>query len=571
MTLPTFTKDHLADVEAYANSVLSGERPAGKYERLAVERESRDLARIGNDDWPYYFDSAAAVEAIQFVETFPHVKGKWASAIGHERYLSLAGWQKWCLAQMFGWKHKETGLRRFRSDTIIVPRKNGKSTLVAPIALYMLTKDGEAGAEVYCGATNQKQANEVFNPAKKMAKRQPKFVKKFDIEVHAQWIENRQTDGKFERLIGNPGDGSSPHCYIGDEYHEHPDDNQRETMTTGMGAREQPKEILITTAGDNWFGPCGTHQKECQEILEGTRTDETVFAIIYTIDKGVDWQSEKAMIMANPNYGISVNKTFLQTQLNKAQQSPRKQSAYKTKHLNIWVGAKDSWLNMEKWKQVADEDLCRTDFEGEECTKGIDLSESDDLTSEVECFTRSIDGKLHYYFFATTYTTEAKADEIDIYRDFIDEGDLIACDGDAIDYDEVERGIIAGAETAFATGLFYDPAGAAPIAQRVQNESSIEAIKVSQNFTNFSPAMKEFENLLKQKRIHHNGDSVMAWCLGNVIAKETSDGKYIRPVKAHKDNKIDTAVAMLLAFIGAWQPDEDDGSNQEFVDMNDDQ
>ena len=564
---PTFQKDHIADIEQYAADVLSGKRIANKYERLAIERESRDLERAGTEEFPYYFDIEAASKVIRFIETFNHVKGKWARATGKESLIALSPWQKWCTAQIFGWKHITTHRRRFRSAAVYVPRKNGKSTWIAPIGLYMLSNDNEPGAEVYCGATNQKQANEVFQPAHKMAAKQPIFRRKFKIELLAQQISSTLDGGKFERLIGVPGDGGSPSCYLCDEYHEHPDERQRDTMVTGMGAREQPLEWIISTAGSNWFGPCGQHWKECQEILDGTRIDESVFCIIYTMDKEDDWQDENSLIKANPNYGVSVDIEGIKIQLNKAKQSARKQNAFKTKHLNLWVGAREAWLNMEDWNAAADHELRTEQFFGEECSKGVDLSESDDLTSDVNCFTREINGKTHYYFFPRTYVTEAKADEIDIYRDWIDAEHLIECDGSSIDYDEVERAIEADNEECFVTGLFYDPAGAAPIAQRVHNKTGIEPIKIAQNYTNFSPAMREFENLLRQKRVHHTGCPVLTWCIGNVIAKETMDGKYIRPVKEHKDNKIDTAIAMLQSFIGAWTPDEEDGSNQEFLEL----
>lgn len=564
---PTFTRDHIADIEQYAMDVLDGTRPANIYERLAVERESRDLERAGTVNFPYIFDIEKALKVIRFVETFNHVKGKWSKAKGVESLISLAGWQKWITAQVYGWVHKDTGRRRYRTAFTLVSRKNGKSTWVAPIGLYMLAADGEAAAEIYCGATTQKQANEVFSPAKKMASRQTAYRRKFGVELYAQQIERTSDGGKFERLIGDPGDGGSPSCYLCDEYHEHPDDRQRDTMITGMGAREQPLEWIISTAGANWFGPCGTFQKECQEILEGSRTDETVFAMIYTIDKDDDWKSKEALIKANPNYGVSVEEEFLLSMQRKATESARKQNAFKTKHLNQWVGAKESWLNMELWNAAADIDLSLEDFESEEYAVGVDLSESDDLTSDVKCFDGSVDGVTHYYFFPRTYVTEAKANEIDIYRDWIDSGDLQQCDGSSIDYDDVERGIINDAETYFAKGLFYDPAGAAPIAQRVHNASQIEPIKVAQSYSNFTSAMREFENLLNQGRIHHTGCPVLTWCLSNVIAKTTQDGKYFRPVKEHPANKIDTAVAALLAFIGKWQPDEDDGSNQEFLEL----
>lgn len=555
-TYPTDRRDHLADIESYAQDVMTGVRQANIYERLALERESKDLDAANDPGFEFFFDPVCAIDAIRFIEKFGHVKGKWASAKGTEKLISLAPWQKWIVAQIFGWKEKSSGLRRFRSATVIVPRKNGKSTLAAGISLYMLTKDGESGAEVYCGATSQKQANEVFNPAKKMAQNHPAFRRQFGVDCRAQVIAVEETNSKFERLIGNPGDGGSPSCYICDEYHEHDDDDQRETMITGMGAREQPLEFIITTAGSSWFGPCGQHQQECQNLLEGHHSDDRSFCVIYTIDKDDDWQSIDALIKANPNYGISVKSQYLSIRLQVALQSARKQNSFKTKHLNIWVGAREGWLNMEDWNKQADPALDIEDFLGLECAKGLDLSESDDLTADVNCFPKELDGKTHYYLFAKNYTTELKISEIGIYEDWRDSGFLLECEGSSIEYDDVERAIALDDEQYMVKGLFYDPAGAAPIAQRVQLETSIEVIKIQQNYTNFSPAMREFENLLRQGRIHHNGDPVMAWCFSNVIAKETMDGKYFRPVKEHKDNKIDTAVAALLAFIGAWAPEE---------------
>jgi phage terminase large subunit-like protein len=552
---PTLTRDHLADIEQYANDVLTGARVAGRYERLAVERESADLARIGDSDWPYFFDPDAALKAIRFVETFPHVKGEWARH-GHAGLLDLSGWQKWCLAQIFGWKVVDTGLRRFTSAAIYVARKNGKTTLVSPVGLFMLTHDGEVGAEVYCGATNQKQADEVFQPAKKMAERNPFFRKRFGVDVQAQRIEKISDGGKFERLIGNPGDGGSPSCYIGDEYHEHLTDAQRETMVTGMGARRQPLEIMISTAGSNWYGPCGQHWNECQEVLDGVRSDESQFAIIYAADKGDEWDSDEALEKANPNLGISVKRDFLLRERDKAKQSPRKQSAFKTKHLNIWVGARDAWLNMDHWNAMADPSLSVERFVGQEGTKGIDLSEVDDLTADVSCFACELSGEMHYYFFARTFVTAAKVQEVAIYQEWVESGHLQVCDGNAIDYEDVEEGIRLDSERHIFKGLFYDPYGAAVLAQGIHQDTAVPIIKVAQSYGNFTEPMRGFESLLRQGRIHHNGDPVLAWCLGNVVAKTTMDGKQTRPVKDNAANKIDTAVAMLLAFIGAWAPDE---------------
>lgn len=154
----------------------------------------------------------------------------------------------------FGWLSKRTGKRRFRESYWEVPRKNGKSVIAAGVGLGMFLMDDEFGAEVYAGATTEKQAWEVFRPARLMVKRSQLLIDAAGIEVNASNL-NKPADGsRFKPLIGNAGDGSSPSCAIVDEYHEHDSSALYETMLTGMGARRQPLMFIITTAGANIEG-----------------------------------------------------------------------------------------------------------------------------------------------------------------------------------------------------------------------------------------------------------------------------------------------------------------------------
>lgn len=569
---PTFTRDHWEDIEDYEDSVLSGRRPACKWERFAIERQLRDMERSESDsDFPYRFDPMRAIAPIQFIECFPHVKGKWANAKSlTARLIALSNWQKWFIAVAFGWVHKETGLRRFSLIELFVPRKNGKSTLAAGLGLYMTVADNEYGAEVYCGATTQKQALEVFRPAKKMAQMQMYFRRQYGVDVHAQKIERAVDGSRFESLIGKPGDGASPSFWICDEYHEHDTDEFVDTMQTGQGARDQGLGFIITTAGTNSMGPCHQAQKELEQVLSGVREDDSVFGIIYTIDNPDEWDSETALEMANPNFGVSVNYDYLVKRQKAAKASPRKQNIFKIKHLNIWVTAREAWLNSIDISRAA-ESFDRSEFYGCKIGCGIDLSESDDLTGLVGCAEKVIDGVTHYYIFGNYYATEAKIAEIELYQEWESAGELLSCEGNMIDYEQVEDDIGVFNELFIVEDIYNDPAcGASVLAQKAQNEYGIGAVKFSQNYTNFSPIMHDFESLLKDGRIHHDGNRCFMWMLQNVIAKETMDGKYIRPVKGQKDAKIDGAVAALMAFAAIYVPNPDDGSDQTMVDLNDD-
>jgi phage terminase large subunit-like protein len=162
--------------------------------------------------------------------------------------------------------------------------------MAAGVGLYSLVADGEYGAEVYSGATTEKQAWEVFRPAKLMAQRKPDLCEYFGVEVNAKHIYIEADGSRFEPLIGNPGDGASPSCAIVDEYHEHQNSDLFDTMQTGMGAREQPLMFTITTAGSNMAGPCYEKRLEGQKVLSGVFDDERLFAVIYGMDEGDYWK-----------------------------------------------------------------------------------------------------------------------------------------------------------------------------------------------------------------------------------------------------------------------------------------
>jgi phage terminase large subunit-like protein len=241
-----------------------------------------------------------------------------------------------------------------------VPRKNGKSALSAGIGLYMLCADGEFGAEVYSGATNEKQAWEVFKPARLMAMRTPALCSRFGVDVNARSLVRVDDESKFETITGDPGDGQSPSCSIHDEYHEHADDGQVDTMQTGMGARDQPLQVLITTAGDNLAGPCYARLHDERSKLAGSAKgggppiDDETFFVEYTIDEDDDWKSEAALRKANPNFDVSVSGDFLLARQRDAIAMPRKAGVFKTKHLNLWVSAKAAWFDVEAWRRCHD-------------------------------------------------------------------------------------------------------------------------------------------------------------------------------------------------------------------------
>ena len=340
MTALRIKKKHPLAALDYAKRVVAGDILACKWVTLSCQRFIDDLSRSD-----VVFNESKAQKACNFIETLPHVKGRWA---GKREAIKLEPWQQFVVCNIFGW-YGADGNRRFSRAFLLVSRKNAKSTLAAGIGLYCFVCDDEFGSEVYSGATSEKQAWEVFRPAKQMVERTDALREHFDISVNAKSLTVLSDGSRFEPLIGKPGDGGSPSLAIVDEYHEHDSDDLYQTMETGQGARENPLMLVISTAGSNLSGPCHEMQRDAERVLESQIQDDALFAIVYCADKEDSWDSDDALYKANPNIDVSVSSTFLKTQRELAKRSAIKQAHFRTKHLNEWVGSRSPWMNMLAW------------------------------------------------------------------------------------------------------------------------------------------------------------------------------------------------------------------------------
>ena len=537
MTLDNTSRGHTYALKVVGESILSCE-----WIKLACRRYLLDLKKSKEDpDYPYYFCAKSAEKVLRFKQLMPHTKGVWAK---QGLLLELEDWQCFFNMNVFGWKRKSDDLRRYRKAILFVPRKNGKSAEASTTGLYMLAADGEHGAEVYSGATTEKQAHEVFLPAKIMAKKENDFREFYGIQVNAQTIIIPENGSKFECLIGNPNDGSSPSCAIIDELHEHKDSRLYETMETGMGAREQPLILIITTAGDNVSGICYQMINDAEKMLQGTVDDDETFAMLYTIDKGDDWKSEEALIKANPNYDVSIKGEFLKARQNDAINSARKQSAFKTKHLNVWVGSNDAFYNLEDWKRCANQDLKIEDFKGCRAYLGLDLASKVDIASLNILITKD-DGT--YITFSHSYLPETTIEDGNpSYQGWMIDGWIKETGGNIIDYNLIKDDIIELCSLLDVQEVAYDPFQATMLITELMGEG-IPVVEMRPTVLNFSEPMKELEALMKSDKIQHNGDPCFTWMVSNVVAKlDAKDNVY--PRKDREENKIDGVVALLMSL-----------------------
>ncbi|TVS18953.1 MAG: terminase large subunit [Gammaproteobacteria bacterium] len=540
----------------YAEAVVSGEIPACRLVRLACQRHLDELDKQDDDAFPFEFDPSAADEWCAFIELMPHIKGRWAR---ERRKITLEDWQCFLVSVPFGWKRKADGLRRFRRVYVEVPRKNAKSTLTAALGLKAFAADDEFGAEVYSGAGSEKQAWEVFGPARLMAKNTTAFRDHYGVHVGAKALSILGRASKFEPIIGKPGDGASPSFSITDEYHEHATAEQYDTMVTGMGSRDQPMAWVITTAGSSIEGPCYSLRSELVDVLDGKVSDDEIFGMVYTIDEDDDWTNPESLRKANPNMGVSVREDYLLSQQRIAINHPRKAAVFKTKHLNVWVTAAAPYFNLESWNRGRS-DGTPAEWLGHPVWVGVDLASKRDLCSVVSVAKREVDGEDHYWAWATHYLPEDRleAPERAHYRGWQAEGWLTATPGVITDYDAIEEDVLALGEGHRIVGLGFDPYNATQLATHWLNEG-IPCVEVPQNVRNLSEPMKWLEALIEAGRFHHYGDPVLTWALGNVTAQEDRNGN-VYPRKEREERKIDPAVALIIAMSRAIGESEQAGS-----------
>lgn len=539
-------KDYASVATAYARDVVEGRIPAGRYTRLACERHLRDLERQGTADFPYVFDADEAYRYCAHVETQPHVAGRWARG----QRLVLHPSQVFIESSVHGWVHKDTGLRRFRLAYEEVPRKNGKSTRMAAKGLFMLSEEGEPGAEIYCGATTEYQAGKVFEPAKQMARKNPKFREHYGVEVQEASIFVPSTGSKMTTMIGNPGDGDSPSCAIIDEYHEHRTSGQFDTMVSGTGAREQPLVYVITTAGYSLVSPCYSLRKEAIGILEGTFVDETFFAIIYHADEEDEWDSEIAYQKANPLLGVSVSEEYLKGQLEKAKRSTQGRVVYLTKHLNRWVQAGEPYFDVDAWLRAPTFDI--EEMEGEPCIIGLDLASRRDLAAMVAVFKH----KEKWRFWSRFWLPEARVREVQAvpYQEWVDRKWIVETPGDIIDFDMIKQDLIEFLSRFHVLQVAYDPFQATKLVTELRAEG-VNMVEVGQGFRTMSEPMKLFDSIIRGGQAEHCGNGCMSWNLANTQAKFVQGSDHVRPVKEREEEKIDGTVAAIMAM-NRWIAEE---------------
>ena len=496
------------------------------------------------------FDVTAAERVRSFFrELLVHSKGnKFAG-----KPFELLDWQ-WeeIIGPLFGWKRAD-GSRRFRRGYVEIPKKNGKSTLASGISIYMLLCD-DAGAEVYSCAVDKDQAAIVYDEAANMVEASADLRAALKVTRSQRTISYLPTRSKYEALASDAdsSEGKNASCIIADELHAWRDSAFFDSVLYSGRAREQPLFLMVTTAGDDLQSVGGQEHAVAADVLAGTVQMEHYFSYIRSAQEKIagDWKEPKKWYEANPCLGITIPEETLATDCKEAQESPRKEIAFRRYTLNQWVGSSEAWLSSDLW-ETCGQPFDEAELLGLDCWGGLDLSRTRDLSALVWVF--SIGDPPIFYFLPRLYMPEdriaerEKTDKFD-YRRHVQAGRITATPGDVVDYAYIRADVLRDAEKFNVVELGYDPANAEHLAnQELRLQDGIETISVAQTMVQMGPPTSELERLLKEGRVRHGGHPVLAWMAGNVAVYEDTNGS-IRPIKRKSRGRIDGMVASIIGL-----------------------
>jgi phage terminase large subunit-like protein len=557
-------------IDAYARAVVAGDVPAGKYHRLACARHLRDRQREGTPGFPYRFEFVRAERFFRFASKLKHYKGEWAG-----QFIVLQPHQQLRLGSLFAWVHIDTGLRRFRTAYNEIPRKNGKSLEAAIVALYVTFFDGEPGAEGYCIATKREQAKVVFNDAKRLVKRSGLKSRVTGSDQKHGNLYREDSESKLEPLGADSEstDGLNPNLLINDEFHAQQNRDLLDVMETATGARSQPVNFQITTAGSDPVSPCGDQHDYACKILDQVIADETFFAFIAHADiadpdrqtKADDWTDERTWRKANPNYGISVKPDDLRALATKATHMPAAAAAFQQKRLNLWVNATAPCLSMDGWRQ-GQSDWSIEDMKHESCYVGVDLASKIDLCALSFVFPPVV-GRPSWRLLQYIWTPEATLKERGRrdrapYDVWLKQGWLRTQPGVELDHNAIREVIVQHREDFDIEQIGFDPWHAHDVIRDLKVEDGFaedKVIAVPQTYAGMSAAETTFQAAVLGAHVDARGCPVTTWSASNVVKQEDGKGNIFFTKKKSR-GRIDpiksatTAMSLALRAPAVRQP-----------------
>ena len=503
-------------------------------------------------------EQALADRAVRWIERLRHTKDRWFG-----QPFKLLPWQEMLVREVFG-RLREDGTRRYKRVFIAIPRKNGKSTLAAALALKLLAGDGIYGARVYSAAADRDQASIVWDEARRMAEMSwlRKYVRPY---THRLVVEKLGATYTVLSKIPKTKHGLDISGVLVDELHALQSSELWDVLTTGVGARANRLVISLTTAGYDRAHFAYDEWEYARQVRDGIIQDETLLPVIYESEEGDDWEDRRVWEQVNPSLGATLLEDYLEEEARRARHLVSRQNLFRRLHLNQWTSQATRWIDLKLWDAQGGEPIDESDESLREmdCYGGLDVSSVSDMTAWVLVFAPR-DRRDVIYVLPRLWVPEARLYDqsnryAQQYQAWAKEGYLRVIPGNVIDHAVVEEQVVADAQrfrlrSANIDRLFQGHQLTVNLQKR-----GIDIYPMGQGFMSYAAPMKEFERLLRGGGIRHGGHPVLRWMADNVSVRQDSAGN-LKPDKANSQGKIDGITALVMA-IDRWMRSSDEGTS----------
>lgn len=535
----------------YLKAIKSGKEVVSNLVRTVYEREVEWMDNPP-EDFPFYYDKIAANRPIEFIETFcKQSKGQFG-----RQPIKLCLFQKAKLNLVFGWKEKDSGLRRFREVVDIRGRKCGKSTETAAVEWYILVADNESGAELYCCANKLEQSKLIFNETVTMRQQSDalkSITKKRQADIYMpanfSFIKPLAADSSTM-------DGLNCHFFSLDEWHEAKNRKVYDVMKQSQSARLQPLAWLISTNGfvrEGFFDTKYAYSKNVALWIKGFE-DYRLLPLLYQLDNKEEWKDPKCWGKANPGLGEIKSIKSLAEHVEVAMRDPSELPTVLTKDFNMPESGEKAWLS---YHDILNETIVDIKFlEHSYAIGGCDLSAVGDLTCATLLIKKPND--LNFYVLQKYFLPKTRIDEVESsntqeapYKKWVDAGYLTSCDSAMVDYKLVTQWFVDMIKEHDIRPLYigYDRALSGYWVQEMQ-EMGFEMVNIPQGAYTWTYPMKQLGGLFQDHKIVYQNNPILRWCLLNTQAKSTNVNgiESIQPVKTARNMRIDGMVSLLNAY-----------------------
>lgn len=524
----------------YAEQVLNGEIVAGELIKLACKRFMSDLQR---DDLDFRYEIGD--KFVRFASILKHFKGKSTG-----KPFILEPWQEFIAYNILCFYYKGTNDRRFTSSLISISRKSGKSCLAAVFCLWFLLFDNEGAPEVDLSANSLEQAKVAYEFVENFTKQLD--PKQKDLKVYRKKVFCDANGGKINVFAADSTklDGFNASFALIDEMGAAKDSKMYDVLKSSQGQRQNPHLMIISTAGFDLSGPFFRMCEIDSEILHGVKTDDSHFAMIFSLDENDDWTDESNWQKIAPNLGITVDKKFLREQVQQAKNNPSAEVGILTKTFNKWCSSVQTWISHDYINKVSKPVNIKL-YNPDEYIGyvGIDLAATSDLTCLSLLLTNDNDV---FHFKNFYYLPESALNESpnrELYKYWARTGQLVITPGNVTDYDYVLNDLMGLYNDMNISKVFYDSWNATQFVIKC-TENGLPMQPMSQSFGAMSKPTKTLERLIKMQNITLDNNEITRWCFANATTKSDWN-ENLKVIKGGgADGKIDGVIAIIMALGG---------------------